>query len=120
MVLQGGVSLSQSNNPTPGGDPILFRLDTEIGFNLVTSVLPQGFRIGKTANFNGEQVMNTSSPIQVFVASNATLLSLMLDLHQLSKDDPEVMDVVYTLMALVVPQDPGVQPVTLCTIQLGT
>lgn len=101
-------------------DPVLFRLTSELGFSFATSIIREGFHLSCSANFNQNQIMNRSSPIITYSNTNAMTLAIMLELYALYGDPKtNINDVINSFRALQLPQDPGVQPPSLCKITLG-
>jgi hypothetical protein len=89
-------------------------------FSLGTSVLKGGYKLGKSAKFEENEIMNRSSPILTYANSSAIVFGITLDLVALQSAEQEISQVVKTLFALVSPVQSGLAPPPLCQITVGT
>ena len=99
-------------------EPILFKLEAN-GFVFETSSLKDGIKWGKQATFTQTPIMNRSSPIITYANSAPTILSVGFDLVAMEDGDQvDLMYVMDSVMSLTFPNDPGIEPPTLCYITL--
>ena len=105
--------------------PVLFLLETNIGFSFSSSAFEDGFHWSKTANFNQNNIIGRSSPLVTYSNSGPRELdvSIVLVADMLGKDiqGPQNLDdAVSCFEALTFPVEPGWKPPTLCKVTLGT
>ena len=100
-------------------DPILYQLTTELGFAHVTSILENAYSISKSADFRFTNILGRSSPIVTYTGSDSMKFTCTLPVFKLSGQDQSVANLFQSYLALTFPQQPGIQPPSLCTLSVG-
>ena len=110
--------------------PILFTLQTELGWTYNSSIFPEGIRFGKSAIFTETGIIGRSSPIITYSHSGPTTLEVNLEIYADAFQDgtagpgggfsATVDQIVECFRSLTYPVEGGIQPPTLCTITVGT
>lgn len=98
-------------------DPVLFELTADNGLHFASSVLREGYRVSKSANFNAIQIMGRSSPIYTYGMSGAIEVSLTTELFDFEEE--QTSDMIKSLLSLCFPMTPGSKPPPLCRLTLG-
>lgn len=103
--------------------PTLFTLiASDIGLTFQTSTLPDGYSISKSANWEGNSILNRSSPVVNYSDSSSMEVSVAFQLFATrAGSDPgaNVTAASRAFLALEYPVQPGVKPPPTCIITLG-